>query len=1154
MRPSNNTELWILARKLTQEKRLEQIQLAKDLKQKITAKNKLSHNEKFTLTKFLIPLAYSDYGDYIATVPNPEYTYGYQYLSKNIPDQIVDSCIIEYEQYLNSEHEESLKDKSLNNPFSRKVGNSFGTSPLLGSKYLLKERVGNTETKIEIDCDYNYDHQKEFPSFQDELQKSKPFIGFGPLKQEAPSDELVLGFVNSIVSGWYSRNEEKPRTVDELYSQNKKAYLLLHEGQHWLSVELSFEKNASDQNVVNVNYCNPAGSQQSSFSPVTQSLVKKIVGCLEGFARDGYLQKLQTDIENGHGQHSHDYYFQQLTGNPAVTEATNVQIKEKHLLKQATGQGCGPTAKANLALLMGDKVKIGNIEILAIDIPPKGLGLWPEDELRLRLQDYYEILKFDDAVTDDRCGVSKTSITTLENLSPIKEYKTPASPNPPPPRPRAQQPSQSNEATKQKQWHKKYGSIVKNPLGLNEEASRNLTGMVANFNEAQQLSGFIQNIIEESEGQEPDAPTKTTAELLTSVMSGNEVPQNIKNFFLNEDGSVKNGIFKNDPIHIGDIENVGDLLSKRAEELDPKHQMIKKLIKYQLAQVRDEKNEHEKAYKIKTLRNLVNQSTSVPQIGIRNENPEDFLHDLFYMLYDDFPIVCKQNADNADNSYSDIPLAFLVLGNGSFELNISKAILNNELYKFSIKEGVDEIIFNPIRFDDDRSVKFVNNTILDDITLPIEGSKNDATQVFEATAFICHKGSAIDDGKFVTYIKVKDEKWAYHSESGEILEDFGQNLENAKKSACTIKYSAKGRAIIPNYQFEAYDLDGNMSWVTSAAIFAGSFTSLGLGEVSLTPEEIDLLKTDSDEERITKFKVSSCVDLNPNDQELEYLLKTFEFYDEKNEVHRIHLTEIRKSNALRNGIEELVNPTPTPLPIPKSRSQAKIPLSNLKANPEKFLNEKVLVKVGDGSNQQLSAIEAAKEKIGTASVNLPLKDKEGKSFLDYAAKGILNKATKKPKKFKEFDQVLKFDQVLWDKESVSKNGKVWQKAWYQRYSNTEFNGVDFSKTLFMTRFVGCTFDKDCKFSDLRAIKPEYFSNCLFHKDMFAKDTSGKLKNDAKNLMKKFGIDPSAITNDKGFYEVVKFQSNSPKPIASPSNSPKPIASFVLSNKAVDMTK
>ena len=1138
MRPSNtsnDTELWILTRKLTQEKRLEQIQLAKDLKQKITAKNKLSSDEKFTFTQFLIPLACNYYGEYIATVQNPEYKYGYQYFSTNIPDQIVDSCIIQYEQSLNSEYEESLKNKSLNIPFSRKVDNSFRTPPLLGSKYLLKEKVGNTETKIEIDCDYNYDHQRDFPSFQDELPKSKPFIGFGLLTQEAPSDELVRGFVNSIVSGWYLRNEEKPNTVDELYSQNKKAYLLLNEGQHWLSVELSFEKNSSG-NVVNVDYCNPAGSQQSSFSTATESLVKKVVGCLEGFILDDKIGVIST-LGDKAGRQAN---INQATENVPVTEATNVQIKEKHLLKQATVQGCGPTAKANLALLMGDKVKIGNVEISVSEIPTEGLGLFPEDELRLRLQDYYEILKFDDQITETRCGVDYKPIATLENLSPIKEYKNPASPNLPPPRPRAQQPSQLDEATKQKQWHKKYGSIVKNPLGLNEEASRNLTGMVANFNEAQQLSGFIQNIIKESEDQEgPDGPTKTTAELLTSVMSGNEVPQNIKNFFLNDEGSVKTEIFKMTPFNIGDIENVGDLLSKRAEELDPKHQMIKKLIKYQLAQVRDEKDAHKKAYKIKTLRNLVNQSTSVPQIGIRNENPEDFLYELFYMLYDDLPIVCKENANN---SYHNISLAFLDLGNDSFDLNILEATSNNDLYTFSIKEGVDEIIFNPMRFDDNkRSVKFVNNTILDDITLPIEGSETGATQVFEATAFICHKGSAIDNGKFVTYIKGKDKKWNYYNEQGLITEAIGQNLEDAKKSACAIKYSATGRDILPVHQFEATDLDGNMSWATSAAIFAGSFTSLGLDGVSLTQKEIDLLESDSIGEMFAKLKVSSGVDLNPDDRELEYLLETFEFnYDEKNEVHRIRLTEIRKSNVLRNGIEELVNATSISPPIPKSPSQAKILLSNLEANPNKFLNQKVLVKVGDGSNQQFSAIEAAKEKIGTASGNLIncLKDQERKSFLNYAAKSILKKATKEPKKLESFDQ------VLWNKESGSKNGKVGQKAWYQRYSNTYFKGVDFSKTLFMTRFVGCTFDKECKFSDLRAIKPEYFSNCFFHEDMFAKDASGNLKDGAKNLMKKFGIDPSATTDDEGYYKVAKL----------PSNSPKPIASFVLSKNAVDMTR
>lgn len=1148
MRPNNTANnpkaKWISDRKLLQEERAKKIGEAEDLKKKIL-NNTLKSPEESALERHLHAVTANNIYEGIQQVQDPRFTYGYKIFGAlEIPDLLVDRAIEDYRSSLNNEFETQLKFKILQPPFSRITETLGGQDNPYSSKYLLKEKVGNAEIEIEIDCDYNYDLQRDFPSFHNELPKSKPFIGFGQLTQKAPSDELVQGFVNRILSGWYSRNEEKPSTVDELYSQNKKAYLLLNEGQHWVSLELIFEKDASGQNVVNVNYCNPAGSQQSSFSPVTESLVKKIVGCLEGFARNGYLRALQTAIEND--KNRHDCHITEFTRNADVTEATNVQIKEKHLLKQATGQGCGPTAKANLALLMGDKVKIGNVKISANEILTEGLGLGllPEDELRLRLQDCYEILKSDDQIIETRCGVDYEPIATLENLSPIKEYKTPASPDLPPPPPPAQQPSQPDEAIKQKQWHKKYGSIVKNPRGLSKKASRELTEMVTNFDDAQKLSELIQDIIAENKRLDPSIDsTKTTTDLfrdhLLLIGVENEFSQNIKNFFLNEDGSVKNGIFKNPPLDLGGIENVRDLLSKRAQELDPKRPMIKKLIKYQLAQVRDEENEEKKAYKIKTLRNLVNQSSPVSEIGIRNENPEDFLYDLFYMLYDDLPIV---HENKTDNSYCDVPLAFLGFKNDLDELNISEAISNNNNNTFSIKEGVDEIIFNPQRFycneDGRESEKVVNNTILDDITLPIEGSENGETQVFEATAFICHKGSAIDNGKFVTYIKCDDKKWAYRSESGEILEVSVQELEDAEKLACAIKYSAKGRNILPVHQFEATDLDGNMSWATSAAIFAGSFTSLGLGEVSLTPEEIGLLERDSTLERLTKLKVSSDFNLNPDHQEIKYLRETFKFnYDEENKVHRIHLTEIRKSNVLRNGIKELVIATsiPIPPPIPKSRSQEKIPLSNLKENPDNFLNQKVLVKVGDRSNQQLSAIEAARQKMvfeidGGNSID--------SLSLNYAAKGILNKATKEPKKFETFDQ------VLWNKKSGSKNGKVGQKAWYQRYSNTDFKGVDFSKTLFMTRFVGCTFDENCKFPDLKAIKPEYFSNCFFHKDMFAKDASGNLKDDAKNLMKKFGINLSATANDKGFYEVAK----------SPSNSPKPIASFVLSDNAVDMNR
>jgi serine/threonine protein phosphatase PrpC len=335
----------------------------------------------------------------------------YEFQERAIPQVLLEGVISDYRAELNVAFEESLKKRSFDEgSFSRKE---------VANKYQVK--TDEAEGQLEIDCGYYYDLRSDFPSFLDELPRTKPFIGFAPIEGE-PSDELVRGFVTSAIQGWYSRGDDKPNNLDELHTQNKKAYFFINEAAHWLSVEIIFKKNASGENEVEVNYSNPSGGKESGCSKFAESFIKKIAGCLQGAVEKEIIGTVEAGIVAGNGAKA---YIPSALGFIDVSEATNVKIIEKHLLEQATAAGCGPTAKANLALLMGDKVRIGKVEISKSDIDGQGMMLLPEDELRLRLQDYYEILKFDEAVKESRCGVERANLGLLENLSVIKDYLPP---------------------------------------------------------------------------------------------------------------------------------------------------------------------------------------------------------------------------------------------------------------------------------------------------------------------------------------------------------------------------------------------------------------------------------------------------------------------------------------------------------------------------------------------------------------------------------------------------------------------------------------------------------------------------------------------------------------------------------------------------------
>jgi hypothetical protein len=202
--------------------------------------------------------------------------------------------------------------------------------------------------------------------------------------------------------------------------------------------------------------------------------------------------------------------------------------------------------------------------------------------------------------------------------------------------------------------------------------------------------------------------------------------------------------------------------------------------------------------------------------------------------------------------------------------------------------------------------------------------------------------------------------------------------------------------------------------------------------------------------------------------------------------------------------------------------EAKIMLGNIK--------EKIFANP-NGTDENLSAEDVAIKKIaGNDEKRASEVKKWSKPVLEYAAKGVFNKA-------------LKAEENKNTRNSVK--GEDWggksQEVWYNRFVRTDFEGVDLSKT-FRTVFVNCTFDKNCVLpSDPSSIDPKYFSNCQFSKELMDKKENQELKK---------ALERAGMTFDKvsGSYKIgnikrkIYGEENSE---GTPDSSCKPIESFKL---------
>ena len=115
-------------------------------------------------------------------------------------------------------------------------------------------------------------------------------------------------------------------------------------------------------------------------------------------------------------------------------------------------------------------------------------------------------------------------------------------------------------------------------------------------------------------------------------------------------------------------------------------------------------------------------------------------------------------------------------------------------------------------------------------------------KIYEPTAFVLHGGS-LSGGHYTAYIKENDDKWYCYNDSGR-SEVSGKTLEDAKKQAYLVKYSAQGTAL-PDSQHGTqnfYGGYGNRCWLNASLAFATSFTTVSKDNFRSSPEQRQKLR------------------------------------------------------------------------------------------------------------------------------------------------------------------------------------------------------------------------------------------------------------------------------------------------------------------------
>ena len=255
----------------------------------------------------------------------------------------------------------------------------------------------------------------------------------------------------------------------------------------------------------------------------------------------------------------------------------------------------------------------------------------------------------------------------------------------------------------EKEWMKKYGYIAKREDGLKNDVAKILTENITSAEQANNLLRDVQESITLLDGGRGDAD----ASFLQRDFKRNRVSDSVQEVFFEEregEVSFKNASFKKGTPNIDALTNVSYLLTRHAELVDPHKNLAKKLIKYQLQEIQKIKegstdkeksnNLKEKAYKIKTLRNLAvylgaSDNPGHLVIGDGHEDASEFVNLLCDALYENPPFRLEKTSiavdyeeyrsvknDPATTLQTELPEAIIKDGKRVFEKTSFQETIN----------------------------------------------------------------------------------------------------------------------------------------------------------------------------------------------------------------------------------------------------------------------------------------------------------------------------------------------------------------------------------------------------------------------------------------------------------------------------------------------
>ncbi len=215
-------------------------------------------------------------------------------------------------------------------------------------------------------------------------------------------------------------------------------------------------------------------------------------------------------------------------------------------------------------------------------------------------------------------------------------------------------------------WSKKYGHIPREKNSLTDSLAKTLVENITTTEQAEMVLRAVQASVQRLE----DKKSEDVATMLRIAFEKAGVSSAVQEIFFEVDNdskktSFKKESFKDEEPNADALTNVSHLVARRLELVDPHKNLAKKLIKYQLQEIgkikeggteeEKAKNSEDKAYKIKTLRNLAVYLGAAGEseklaIGDRHEDSSEFVNLLLDALYETPPFRLEKTSSAVVNS------------------------------------------------------------------------------------------------------------------------------------------------------------------------------------------------------------------------------------------------------------------------------------------------------------------------------------------------------------------------------------------------------------------------------------------------------------------------------------------------------------------------